>query len=323
MAIATGTFTTYATVGIREQLMNSIYNISPEDTPFVTAVGRGKAKNIKVEWQTDALASSSDSAVLEGDEYSYSAPSATARVGNICQINRKTLVISGTDEAVDKAGRKSEIGYQMEKKAAELKLDIERACVGVNQASVAGNTTTIRRSGSLSSWLTTNASRGSGGANGGYNSGTGLTVAATDGTQRAFAESQLKTVMQAAFTAGGKPTIAMMSAGQKTNFSAFAGNAVNRVDNAPAKGSTEQMAIMAAADVYKSDFGNLTAVPNRECRTRDVFLLDPRYAEIDYLRPFERDKPAKTGDAEKRALLVEWTLVIKNEAAHGVIADLS
>lgn len=323
MAIATGTFTTYATVGIREHLMDAIYNTSAEDTPLVSAIGRGKAKNIKVEWQTDALASSSDSAVLEGDEYSYSTPSATARVSNICQINRKTLVISGTDEAVDKAGRKSEIGYQLQKKAAELKLDIERACIGVNQASVAGNTTTIRRSGSLSSWLTTNVSRGSGGANGGFNSGTGLTVAATDGTQRAFAESQLKSVMQAAFTSGGKPSIAMMSPGQKINFSAFAGNAVNRVDNSPAKGSSAQMAIMAAADVYKSDFGNLTAVPNRECRTRDVFLLDPRYAEIAYLRPFERDKPAKTGDAEKRALLVEWTLVIKNEAAHGVIADLS
>jgi hypothetical protein len=323
MAIATGTFTTYATVGIREQLMNSIYNISPEDTPFVTAIGRSKTKNTSPEWQTDALAASSDSAVLEGDEYSYSTPTATARLKNICQINRKTVTISGTDQAVEKAGRADEIGYQMEKKAAELLLDMEKACVGVNQASVAGNTTTIRRVGSLSSWLTTNVSRGSGGANGGYNSGTGLTVAATDGTERAFAESQLKTVMQAAFTAGGKPSIAMMSPGQKVNFSAFAGNAVNRVDNAPAKGSTAQMAIMAAADVYKSDFGNLTAVPNRENRTRDVFLLDPRYAEIAYLRPFVRDKPAKTGDADKRALLVEWTLVVKNEAAHGVIADLS
>jgi len=323
MAIATGTFTTYATVGIREHLMDSIYKISPEDTPFVSAVGRGKAKNTSPEWQTDALASSSDSAVLEGDEFAYSTPTATSRVKNICQINRKTLIISGTDEAVDRAGRKSEIGYQMEKKAAELKLDIERACVGVNQASVAGNSTTIRRSGSMSSWVTTNVSRGSGGANGGYNTGTGLTVAATDGTTRAFSEAQLKAVMQSAFTAGGKPSIAMMSPGQKVNFSAFAGNAVNRVDNSPAKGSTAQMAIMAAADVYKSDFGNLTAVPNRECRTRDVHLLDTRYAEIAYLRPFERQQPAKTGDAEKRALLVEWTLVVKNEAAHGVIADLS
>lgn len=323
MAIATGTFTTYATVGIREQLLDSIYNLSPEDTPIVSAIGKGKAKAVKVEWQTDALAAAGDSSVLEGDDYSYSTPTATARVGNYCQINRKTVVVSGTDDAVDKAGRASELAYQLEKRSKELKRDIEYAIGGVNQASVAGTTTTIRKSGSISSWLTSNVSRGTSGANGGFSSGTGLTVAATDGTQRAFAESQIKAVMQAAFGNGGKPRIAVMSPGQKVNFSGFSGIAVNRIDNDAARGSEKQLVVAGAADIYKSDFGNLMAVPDNFIRTRDVFLLDPEYMEIAYLRPFMTDKPAKTGDAEKRALLVEWTLVVKQEAASGIIADLS
>ena len=324
MAIATGTLTTYATVGIREQLLNSIYNISPEDTPFMSAIGRDKkAENTKVEWQTDTLAAAADSAVLEGDEYSFATPTSTTRPNNFCQINRKTLIVSGTDDAVKKAGRSKETAYQLEKRAKELKTDMELAMVGANQASVAGSTTVIRRTGSLSSWLTSNASRGAGGANGGYNAGTGLTVAATDGTQRAFAETQIKDVMQSAFTNGGKPRIAIMAPGQKRNFSAFASIAVNRVDNQPARNSEKQLVIAAAADIYKSDFGNVTATPDNFCRARDVFLVDPNYAETRYLRPFITDTPGKTGDATKKVLLVEWTLVVNNQAAHGVIADLT
>jgi hypothetical protein len=323
MAIATGTFTTYATNGIREQLLDSIYNISPEDTPAMSAMGRATAKAVKVEWQIDTLAAAADSAVLEGDEYAFTTPAATTRVGNYCQINRKTVIVSGTDDAVDKAGRKSELAYQLEKRSKELKNDMELAIVGANTASVAGSTTVIRKAGSLESWLTSNVSRGSAGANGGYSTGTGLTVAATDGTQRAFAESQIKSVMQSAYSNGGKPRIAIMSPGQKVNFSAFAGIAVNRIDNEAARGSEKQMVIAGAADIYKSDFGNLVAVPDNFCRTRTVTLLDPEYAQIAYLRPFMTDKPAKTGDAEKRVLLTEWTLVVKNQAAMGVIADLT
>lgn len=323
MAIVTGTFTTYGSVGNRENLLDAIYDISPMDTPFLSSVGRASASAKKLEWQTDTLAAAADNAQLEGDDYTYATPAATSRVGNFCQIARKTVVISGTEEVINKAGRKSEIGYQMQKRAKEIKRDMEYTLVGMNQASVAGNTTTASRCGSLSAWLTSNVSRGSSGANGGYNSGTGLTVAATDGTQRAFSEAQLKAVMQSAYTNGGKPKLAIMSPGQKVNFSAFAGIAVNRVDNGPQKGSEQQLAILGAADVYKSDFGNLTAVPDIFCRTRDVYLVDPEYAKVAYLRPFKREAPAKTGDAEKRVLLTEFTLVVNNEAAHGVIADLT
>lgn len=325
MTIATGTYTSYATVGIREQLLDKIYRISPEDTPGMSMIGRTKATNVKIEWQTDTLAAAAANAQLEGDDYTFSTPSATSRVANFCQISNKRVVVSETDDVVLKAGRRSELGLQMEKRTAELKRDMEFVLFGANTASVAGNTTTARLTGSAESWYTSNVSRGASGANGGFSSGTGLTVAATDGTQRAFAETQIKAVMQSAFQNGGKPTIALCPPGQKVNFSAFAGIAVNRIDNAPAKSSESQLAIIGAADVYKSDFGNLTVIPNPQMvsRTRSVHVITPKMMSLAFLRPFERQKLAKTGDAEKRAIVVEYALVVNNEAAHGVVADLT
>jgi len=323
MTIATGTYTTYATVGIREQLLDKIYRISPEDTPGMSMIGRQKATNVKLEWQTDTLAAAAANAQLEGDDYTFSTPSATTRVANYCQISNKKVIVSETDDTVLKAGRRSELGLQMEKRTAELKRDMEFTVFGSNTASVAGNATTARQLGSAESWYTSNVSRGASGANGGFSGG--LTTAATDGTQRAFAEAQIKSVMQSAFQNGGKPKIALCPPGQKVNFSGFSGIALNRVDNAPAKSSESQLAIIGAADVYKSDFGNLTVIPNPQMvsRTRTVHIIDPKMMSIGFLRPFERQKLAKTGDAEKRAIVVEYTLVVNNEAAHGVVADLS
>ena len=212
MTIATGTYTTYATVGIREQLLDKIYRISPEDTPGMSMIGRQKATNVKLEWQTDTLAAAAANAQLEGDDYTFSTPSATTRVANYCQISNKKVIVSETDDTVLKAGRRSELGLQMEKRTAELKRDMEFTVFGSNTASVAGNATTARQLGSAESWYTSNVSRGASGANGGFSGG--LTTAATDGTQRAFAEAQIKSVMQSAFQNGGKPKIALCPPGQ-------------------------------------------------------------------------------------------------------------
>ena len=319
MTIVAGTYTTYASIGNREQLMDSIYNISPTDTPIMTNIGRAKATAKKIEWQTDTLnAPDTTNAQLEGDDFTYTAPAPTSRVGNFNQISRKVLVVSGSEEAIKKAGRKSEIGYQMAKRSEELKKDMEAILFGSNQASLPGNTTTAPLAGSFTSWTKTNVSRGAGGANGGFNTGTGLTVAATDGTTRAFTEPMLKAVMQSAYQNGGKPTGLYLPPSQKIAFSSFAGIAVNRVEQA----KKTQATIVGAADFYVSDFGTLGIIPNRLMRSRDAFLIDPTMLKIAYLRPFMRVVPAQTGDAMKRAILVEYTLVVNNEAAHGVVADL-
>lgn len=318
MPIIAGTSTRYNLVGIREDLSNVISNISPEETPFVSNVGKGKAKNTFFEWQTDTLAAPDGAnAVVEGDEAAFTTPAATTRLGNYTQISRKTLIISGTVEAVDKAGRKSEEAYQMAKRGAEIKRDMEAMALA-NQAAVVGNTTTPRRTAGLPTWLTSNVSRGASGVNGVLTNGV-PTTAAVDGTTRAFTEALLKPVLQSVWTNGGSLKMLMVGPGNKVVASTFPGIAQQRYD----VGGAKPTSIIGAADIYVSDFGNVSIVPNRFQRNRDAFVLDPAYAEIVYLRPLFREKLAKTGDAEKSQMVVEWGLKVNNEAAHGVIADLT
>ena len=318
MAIVTNTFTRYSAIGIREDLSNVIYNISPEETPFISNVSRENVKNTYFEWQTDALdAASSSNAALEGDDISsFSAVTPTARVGNYTQISRKDVIISGTLESVDKAGRRSELTYQLAKMGAALKRDMESSLLA-NQAAVAGNTTTARRTAGLPAWLTSNTDFGTGGAD--PTVGSTPTAARTDGTQRAFTETLLKNVIAEVWTSGGTPKMLMVGAFNKQAASAFSGIATKFRD-VPAG---QQAQIIGAADVYVSDFGTVNIVPNRFQRARDAFVVDPEYASLAILRPIQQTELAKTGDAEKRLMLVEYGLKVSNQAAHGIVADLS
>ncbi len=318
MAIVANTFTRYSAIGIREDLSNVIYNISPEETPFISNVSRENVKNTYFEWQTDALsAASASNAALEGDDISsFQAVTPTARVGNYTQISTKNVIISGTLEAVDKAGRRSELTYQLAKMGAELKRDMESALLA-NQAAVAGNTTTARRTAGLPAWLTSNTSFGTGGAD--PTVGSTPTAARTDGTQRAFTETLLKEVVAEVWTSGGTPKMLMVGAFNKQAASAFSGIATKFRD-VPAG---QQAQIIGAADVYVSDFGTINIVPNRFQRARDAFVVDPEYASLAILRPIQQTELAKTGDAEKRLMLVEYGLKVSNQAAHGIVADLT
>lgn len=321
MAIKTNTYLQYDVKGTREELSDLISNISPTDTPFLTSAGKGdKVDNTFFEWQTDALATPDlANAKLEGEDYDSAGlqPSTpTVRLGNYCQISSKSAIVSGTNDATKKAGRSKEMPYQMAKRAAELKRDQESILLN-NQAAVSGSSTVARTTGSLLAFLKTNVSFGATGLNPVYT--TVPNVIRTDGTPRAFTETLLKTVAQMCYTSGGNPDTIMLGPAQKQVFSTFAGIAAQRFN---AKGA-EPSTVIGAADIYVSDFGNLAAVPNRFQRNQDAFLLDDEFYELRYLRDYRTSDLAKTGDAEKKLLLAEYGLCVKNEAALGLVADLT
>jgi hypothetical protein len=310
------TFTRYDAIGSREDLADVIYNISPQDTPIMSSIGKTKATAVYHEWQTDSLAAATTSnAAIEGADATSATLSPTSRVGNYTQIVQKTIQVSGTLESVDKAGRKSEKAYQLAKASAEIKRDME-AIITANQAQSAGNSSTARKLGSLLSWIVTNTSKGSGTTSGVDPITSGVSVR-TDGTTRTFTEAMLKSVVAKVFTAGGSPATLFVSPGIKQDVSSFAGIAAQRfvTDASPTT-------IISAADAYLSDFGLIQIVPNRFMRTRDALVLDPEYVALAYLRPFATNELAKSGDSEKTQLLAEFTLEVKNEAANGIIADL-
>ena len=325
MAQVANTFETYDAVGNREELADRIWQITPEETPFLSLIGRKNVASVHPEWQTDTLASPDvDNNQPEGNDWSYDAIAATTRVGNYTQISEKSFLISRTQENTDKAGRKSELAREVAKKSTELKIDMEVIALS-NQAAVAGtgNGATNRKLAGFRAWIATNDSLGATGASGSFSNG--IQGAATNGTQRAMTKSLMDDVVLSTANAGGKAKVFMMSNYNKTVASRFLDDA----DVVPLRkevGKGEAM-IVGAADSYLTDFGLVTFVPNVQMTragagtARNVFLIDPSMVSLGIFDDIQVHKPAKTGDAEKRVLNVEYTLIVNNEAAHGVIAD--
>ena len=287
------TLDTYDTVGIRQDLQDAIYDISPTTTPFMSTVGRTKAKNTKHEWQTDSLSAvNMANAQVEGADAVSPTLTSTTMNANWTQISDKVVQVSSTDDVVDKAGRTTETAYQLAKASSELKRDMESILLS-NQTGGAGGTGTARTLKAIQSWLTTNVVDAAG----------------------AFTEDQLNEAVLEAYTAGGEPSMLLVSPSNKQAVSKFAGIAEQRFQ-AP---SNKPTTIVATADIYMSDFGTLSVVPDRFLDNSAALVLDPAMASVAYLRPFKKTKLAKTGDSEKYMMNVEYTLVVKNEKAHAMI----
>jgi len=313
------TYQTYTAIGMREDLSDVIYSISPTDVPFMSSIGKTKATAVYHEWQTDSLSAAVlTNYTVEGATASDATMSPTTRVGNRTQIAQKTIKISGTLQSVDKAGRKSEKSYQLAKASSEIKRDMETSLLS-NQIAANGDSSTARKLGGLQAWLNTNYSGGTDGVAGSLG-----TTARVNGTNRTFTEALLQSVVKSVYAAGGNPKVLMVNPAHKQLVSAFTGIAAQRF-MAPSNAPTT---IISAADVYLSDFGAISIVPNRFMTSTNscdetAFVLDPDMAAIAYLRPFQTNELAVTGDNESTQLLAEYTLEVKNQAAHGIIADLT
>ena len=326
MAVATGTYTPYEQKGGREDLEDAIYNIDPKDTPFMSNIKRGSAKITFFEWQTDELrAADTSNAQLDGDDLTtFTESDPTTRVGNYTQISRESVSLSGTAMAIDLAGRKSELAYQLAKRSAELKTDLE-AIYLCNQGASAGSRSAARKTASLQAWIKTNS----------LSAGNSYSVSAadsnapvytniatdprTDGSQTTFTEAMVADGMTRAYNNGAKPEFLMVGAFNKRKFSSFQGIATKTFYQS----AVEESATIGSSDVYVSDFGIIVVVPNRFQRARDAFILDPEYLATIYLRPFTTEPLAKTGDSEKRLLIVEHGLKVHNEKAQVGIYDLT
>ena len=309
--------TNYDTTGIREDLSDIIYNISPTDTPFMSGIGKTKATNTKYEWQTDSLGAVAANAAVEGAAISYGSLTSTTREFDYTQISTKAIQVTGTDDAVNTAGRNTELAYQVAKAAKEIKRDMENALLS-NTAKAVGDNTTARTLGGLPTWISTNVSAGAGG------SGAGSGAARTNGTQRAFTETLLRSALKDTWVSGGNPNVIMLNGFNKQKLSFFTGGAT-RFDKA------EDRRLMTSIDVYESDFGTMQVTPNRWIRKtaasakrgQDVYLLEMDFWAVAFLRDFKLQNPAQTADADQRVMVVEYTLEAKNEASSGMVTDVT
>ncbi len=312
----TNTFTTFASIGNREDLVDTIYNISPTDTPFQANVAKVKATAKLHEWQTDVLAAAATNAVIEGYDvlnanFSFQSVTPTVRLQNRTQISEKDVQVTGSQDAINKAGRKREIVYQLLKKSKELARDMELTLTG-NYAIATGNFSVAASLRSVETWAgvttTNNYQQGVGG------SVSSAGAAKTDGTQRALTETLLKSAIQGAWTNGGDIDLIMTGPFNKTVISTFTGNNTRTQDTSDKK-------LISVIDVYVSDFGTHKVVANRFSRDRTVHALMTDMWAIANLRPKQTIDLAKTGDNEKAMILCEYTLESRNDSGNGWVFD--
>lgn len=322
MAQATGTTDSYDLIGLAEDIEDVIFNISPTETPLLTMAKRKKVSATLHQWQTDALAAAAANLAIEGDDSTYATATPTTMLSNYTQIAKKTVMVSGTADAVRKYGRKEEFAYQIAKKGKELKRDIEFTLVQ-NQVSSAGGSGTARSSAGIEAMIAGNRILGTGNITGttpGYAGG--VWGAVTDGTAATMVETDLVSALEAAWQDGGDTSIVMVNSTLKRRIASFAG-ASAYAGVSVNQGRTAQGVVVGGVDLYISDFGEHKITLNRYMRTGTVLCLDPEYVSVGFLRPIKFEERAKTGDATRGELLCEFTLVADNPSAHAKIQAVS
>lgn len=305
-------FETYDAIGNREGLIDMIYATDTAETPFLSAIAKTQAIATNHEWQVDDLGSASTNYALEGDEAVTDASVATTRRGNYTQILDKVAIVTGTQESVKKAGRVSEMSYQVAKRTKQLKKDIEFALLD-NNAKVAGsgNGGSAREMAGVPSWLITNIDK-----NGSTDPTGDGTDARSGGTDIALTEGRLKNVIQKCWAAGGNPDMILCTAFNKQVISGFSGNGTRIIQS-------EANKLITGYDVYASDFGEMKVVPCRHGETDAVYVLDTSMWKFAVLRDFQVKDIAPTGDFMKKQILIEATLEACNEKASGLVADVT
>lgn len=325
MAQLANTHDTYDANGIREDLHGVVSMISPDERPLQKLISERDVSDTQHRWIQDALAApDTGNAEVQGFAYDYDDAVATTEVSNYTQIISKKRLISETADEVRTADGKTESARIKANMGKEILIDAEAIALS-NQASVAGSATVAPKMGGLRAWLASNDSMGSGGASGGYASG--VVGAATNGTQRAFTKTLLKDVISDTYVAGGNPNTLMCSPYVKETFSGLMSD--TDIASPTSEFGNKAGTIVAAADFYRSDFGIINVIPNRQMAragaavARNAFLIEPDKLHMGWLRRISQDKKAaKTGDATPIVMKGEGTLIVDNEASCGVIADL-
>lgn len=329
MALVTHTTLKAAARGgfVPEDVMAKIWDISKIPLPLTDAIGQGSHGNEYAEWTKDKLAAPNTSnAVVDGADAGSDNNALGSRVGNHSQISTK--VVSASSRARD--GKTINIGdaysYQVMMRQQELRRDIE-AIMLFNQASVADNGTNPGKSAGLDAWLTTNTNNGATGANGGFQSGTGLVSVATPGTKRALSEATIRDVAQSVWQQGGDPSLLMSTPPVIRRLSAYMFGTSAQVATLTSDVKEKRGAAVAtgSVNVFVTDFGVvLEMVANRlqpveAAATAACFIIDPSKLELSYLKAPTTIELARTGLSQKGEMYADWTLKVMAEEAHGVI----
>lgn len=314
MAQITNSFATFNSSRVREQLMDKIWNVSVSETPTLALIGKESVDGPFVEWLNDTFRAGASNKVEQGNTATPTARTNVSRYSNRTQISEDVMSITGTQQSAEKAGGKDEVAYQRTKSMMEVKKDIEFGVLQ-NTTAIAASAGVAPQSRGFLGFIATNTSKGASGADPNPLTNT----APTDGTQRALTETLLKDVMKLQFD-NGSPSMdniyALIPSAQRSTFDGFLAGQT-RFDKA------EDKTLTATLEVYIGPFGRVKAVNARHMRSREIFLVNREYATLGTLRKMNAKPLGVRGDAYEEQINCEWTLIVKNEKAHGAIRDLT
>lgn len=317
---------------IREDVMEQIWDITKIPLPFTDLIGSDSVGNSFAEWTQDSLpAPDLDNATIDGADAQDDDSQTGKRVGNHCQIPDKVVKVSTRARQSKTVGFADTLAYQVMMRQISLRRDVE-AIYLTNQASLADDGSAIAgRLGALGAWLETNTSRGVGGADGGFNTGTGIVDAPVDGTIRPLTETLLRDMVEACWIEGGNPTVGMSVPQQIRALSEYLFTSSARIatlqrsEQGPASPATA----IGQVNVFLTDHGVvLTLVPNRlqplynTDTACNFYILDPGLLMQGFLHGYQVAELAKLGSADNRQMIVDVTLKVLQEAGLAVVADL-
>ena len=314
-------WTSYDTVGLKEDVSDVISNISPTKTPFQMSLGNEKVHQRHFQWQEDVLRTAALNAQAEGFDATENAPVATVMRTNETQILSETIKVSGSSDATDYYGRAKESAYQLAKSMAAIKRDFENSLVGTAQAVAVGSDGVARQFNGFQSQLLNDST--------GTLSATN-TVVYTGATTTVMSEKNLEDVLQQVFTNGADPNVIMVTPQNARTISDFAkasGRYRTYDASSPAKG---QRTIVNVVDLYVSPFGEQRVVNNRFVKGAplasgtgivNTLIFDTNMWKQMTFRPWFRETLAKTGDNLKQMIVGEFSLKHRNYRASGAIVE--
>ena len=314
------TYVETTAVGVKEDLADIIYRIDPDETPLLSALPRVGSKQVMTEWIVQELNPAADNAQPEGFTAVMQAVLKPVRLNNICQILARTVGVSNTLRVVDVAGGEDEFNRQLILRGMEIKRDLELAITSPLVRTI----TDPRHMSGLPCYI----SLGKRGAGAGVMPIGDGSNAGTVGTAWDLTLNDVQVAMQAAWQAGGKPTLGLMSGNIKLYFATLSQGGTNNAiaaQNIVQVSPREEMTIQGAVDVFRTDFGTIDLAADRFMPAHLLLLVSTDYAEMAPLpeRDMVHQSYAQTGDNAQGGVVYEGCIRVTAPKAHAMLADLN
>jgi hypothetical protein len=316
------TTNTGSAVSNREDLLDVISVLAPQETPILSSASKSKATATFVEWTADVLSSPVTTGIAEGaDVTAFSDKfSGRARLGNYVQKFRRDFMVSDLQNAVESVGP-AKIAQAESKAVLEIKRDVEATICSANDRSAEDGAGTVYGLRGFGDWID---SAGPADVPAAYRTpSTSIHASST------FTETVLNSLITSIYRVNGISNSLTLVADTAlraavTNFTrAGSANDVRRFN------TNDNSIIKLSVEMYQSDNGYISIVNMNPACAPDTtnkdtgYLLNPEYYGVAELISLGSTRLPNLGGGERGYVDTTLTLVVNHPGAHGKITALT